>query len=97
MTKAIINKVKRFIKDNDLKFEGVGSELNSNCAILAGFMCYILTENDMEYVDEGYKITSALDLSANASKELKNVFYYAFYNNYKEFWTTDDASKQYVF
>ena len=39
-------KVEKFIKDNGLDFSGDGSELNSNCVILIGYMLYIGIEED---------------------------------------------------
>ncbi len=106
MTKTIINKVKRFIKDNDLDFEEVGSELNGNCTTLAGFICYVLAEarpkitkpyTHAKEKDDGFEIIDNLRLPLEANRELHRVYDYAFENCYENYWKTEEARDKYIF
>lgn len=94
----LIEQVNKFIKENDLDFSGEGSELNGNCTILAGFICYLLAENHL-VSSNGIKIINSplLELSKEATKELERVFDYAWKSNYKHFWKTKEATIQYKF
>lgn len=40
----LLEKVEKFISDNGLDFDDTGSALNSNCTVLAGFICFLLEE-----------------------------------------------------
>ena len=94
--------VKKFIEDNKLDLSGSGSELNGNCVILAGFICYILDASELKSLD-GYELINDLysipDLgfSIDANTELLRVFDFAYESSYEKFWKTTSAKEQYIF
>lgn len=89
-------KIEKFIADNKLEFEGVGSGLNGNCVILAGFLCHALIEKS-EGQDGGIELIYTLALSPEAETELLRVFDFAWWHDYEDFWATGEAKEQYVF
>ena len=91
-----VKKVKKFIEDNKLDFSGSGSELNGNCVILAGFICYVIESDGLGW-KEGNELISELDLNFDAEVELTRVFDFAWTNSYEKFWKTPAAKEQYVF
>ena len=92
----------KFIKDNNLEFTGNGSELNGNCVILAGFICYILDASELdssdgqELINDLYNIID-LGFSIDANAELLRVFDFAYESSYEKFWKTTSAKEQYIF
>ena len=86
------NKIKQFIEDNNLDFTGTGSELNSNCVILAGFALYLGLDEEA-LIDIVVTIESSMD----ALVELRRVYKYADDKNYGYFWNTEKAKLQYKF
>ena len=80
------DKVEKFIKDNNLDFSGDGSELNSNCVTLSGYMLYIGIEED-EQVD---MVLEDLDISLDGASELERVFDYAKNNDYGLWWEKEE-------
>ena len=100
--KKTIERVKKFIKDNNLDLSGEDSELNGNCVIVAGFIDFLVEQDeDTQFAgdpfDDGIQIIRSLDLSVEAENELERVFDFAYMNNYFEFWDTPEAKEQYVF
>ena len=91
-----VKKVKKFIEDNELDLSGSGSELNGNCVIVAGFICYVVNENDEDYLT-GVEIIAKLGLNNTAHRELERVYDFAYYNNYENFWYDPETKEQYVF
>ena len=89
--------VKKFIEDNDLDFSGSGSELNGNCVILAGFICYVITREPEFTSTDGWEIIDELKSNTEVYNELLRVFDYAYENSYENFWTTEEAKEQYKF
>ena len=94
-------KIEKFIVDNKLEFNDWGSasfssDLNGNCVVLAGFLCYLLVEEEKEH-SEGVDIIQSLGLSAEAEIELERVFDFAWYSNYENFWETEEAKEEYIF
>lgn len=85
-------RVEKFIKDNKLEFDSYGSDLNSNCTILAGFICFVI-----EDTHTGSNIIDELPFSDEAIKELHRVFEFAWAAGYEDFWETEEAKAQYVF
>lgn len=90
-------KIKKFIKDNELDFSGEGSGLNSNCCILAGYCLYL-------GIDEGKMgdIAEELDILPDSHDvspwgEFIRVFKYAESSNYGAYWETEEAKATYVF
>lgn len=90
--KTVVTIVKEFIKDNHLSFSGTGSDLNGNCVILAGFICY-----NVEEISKGYDIINKLPLSELAYNELSRIFDYAYFHEYGEWWKTPEAKETYKF
>jgi hypothetical protein len=87
MTK--IEQLQKFIKDNKLKFNS-GSGGDSNILALTGYACYIEASQE-EVVQVANSNDSEID------DEIKRIYNYALMHNYKKFWTTEDAKKQYKF
>lgn len=92
----MVKKVKKFIEDNKLDLSGSGSELNGNCVILAGFICYVISLEE-GIGSDGNEIIAELDISADAAVELERVFDFAWANSYEKFWKIPAAKEQYVF
>ena len=88
--------VKKFIEDNKLDLSGSGSELNGNCVILAGFICYVIESDGLGW-KKGNELISELDLNFDAEVELTRVFNFAWVNSYEKFWKTPAAKAQYKF
>lgn len=91
-----MNKIQQFIVDNKIDLSGTGSELNGNCVILAGFLCYLLVKEDKVELD-GLNLIQFLELSPEAETELERVFKYAWTAGYEDFWETEDAKEEYIF
>jgi len=87
------NKIKQFIEDNNLDFSGSGSELNSNCVILAGFALYLgLDEETLLDI-----IIAEIDNTTDALVELRRVFKYADSKSYGTYWESEKAHLEYKF
>jgi len=86
-----MNKIEQFIDDNGLDFTSYGSDLNSNCCILAGYACYLgLSFSELcEQAD--------IAITDNEYDELRRVFEYAENNNYGDWWKHDEAKSMYKF
>jgi hypothetical protein len=84
--------LKSFIKDNCLSFRGMGSGLNAECVVLAGYMSHL----DIDRTD-GVEIINALFSTHEVRKEATKVFYYALDNNYGAKWKTKEYKKMYKF
>lgn len=85
-------KLKQFIKENDLNFNGSGSSLNGNCVVISGYALFIGAEYDemLESIDEMFPEADYYD-------EILRVYTYAVDNNYGKYWSTEDAKKRYKF
>jgi hypothetical protein len=86
-----IEKIKKFIEDNNLDFNDEGSGLNSACTILAGYACHL------EFTPKNIQVILDLMPSLSAKIEFERVFEYADINFYGDFWTTMEAVKMYKF
>ena len=86
----------KFIDNNKLDFSGSGSDLNGTCVILAGYICYLVDEDDLDR-GNGEDIINVLSIPTDAKKELLRVFEFAYYGNYDKFWKTQQAKDEYVF
>jgi hypothetical protein len=84
--------VREFIKNNGLDFSGLGSDLNGNCVVLAGFICHITVGSSA-----GRGLITDLKLPKEAEEELSRVFEYAYANDYANFWETPNAKELYIF
>jgi len=90
-----IEKLKTFIKENNLSFnEG---ERNSNIVILCGFALF--NENILEECKEVIpkEFIDTLKKETNVFQEIERVYYYADSRNYKKYWGTAMAQAQYKF
>lgn len=82
--------LKKFIKDNKLKFEP--GNRNNPLVTLTGFALYKnLTVQDCKEAIPKTK------LKAPVAKELERIFSYGEKNKYGDWWATADAKKQYKF
>jgi methenyltetrahydromethanopterin cyclohydrolase len=93
MTIELQNKLRDFIINNKLSFKkGVR---NRDSVILSGYALHlgITDQADIEKVIES--TCSTFDIGYK--EEFNNVFYYAKYNNYQEYWKTEDAKEHYTF
>ena len=92
-----IKKLAKFIKDNKLNFEGVGSDLNSNIIILSGYADYIGVNNYKILISA---ITTAYPgkvISDDLLDETKRVFEFAYKFNYGNWWKKKEAELMYKF
>ena len=84
-----VEKLKQFITDNKLEFNG-GSGGDVNILALCGYACYIeATEADC--------IKAADSDDSDVNLEISRVFKYADTHYYRKFWETEKAKKQYKF
>ena len=84
--------VKKFIEDNNLYFTGIGSDLNGECVVLAGFCCY--KELDNQAAEE---IFNDLYHSTDAQLEFSRVMNYAIENSYGLWWRVAASHRMYKF
>lgn len=84
-----VEKLKQFITDNKLEFNG-GSGGDVNILALCGYACYI--EASQEEV-----IQAANSNDTDIDDEIKRVLDYAYNHNYAKFWQKEKARKQYIF
>lgn len=84
--------IEKFIIENNLDLSETGSALNSTCCIIAGYALHIGITRSSDIVSV-FVETSSHDFD----EELTRVFDYAQKNNYKKFWLTEEAKKQYKF
>jgi len=90
-----MNEIEKFIKENNLNFEGTDSSLNGNCVILSGYALY---SNINTLTDLSKLIPWILKPKfSDAFNELTRVFPYAEEHDYGEFWNTDYAKQLYNF
>lgn len=92
-----LEKVKKFIKDNEIDLSGEGSDLNGACTALAGFICHVVSESEPVHSLVGREIINELSIPYEAHSELRRVFEYAWDNNYENFWVTEQAREEYIF
>lgn len=92
-----MEKLVKFIKENNLMFDGVGSELNSDCVIIGGFAdhCGISASADVRSAVKEALSTSSL--SVTIEKEIDRVFDFAYTYNYGNWWKNRDAKRLYKF
>jgi hypothetical protein len=85
-------KLQRFIVNNELKFKGNGSGLNSDCCILAGYALYLGVEDKITLVKAVDESVSDADTFED---ELCRVFKYAYESNYGKWWEIEENRKMY--
>lgn len=104
----MFDKIKQFCEDNKLTFKSVGSSLNSDYVILAGFCAYLsdlvfredkTLKQREEFNKVWYEAEKYLDSIGHSYTDGKfgEVCVYAYVNSYESFWYTEDAKKQYKF
>jgi len=84
-----------FIIENNLNFNGSGSELNGMCVVLAGYSIFKGHTNTEQLKNAVHEVFPKS--VGNFERELERVFDYAFDNNYGDFWETEDAKMMYTF
>lgn len=93
-----MNKIQKFIQDNNLNLTDSGSGLNSTCCAIAGYALYANGDNNNypqllnDIQEDGLYI-----LDYNVSNELERVYDYAYQNNYAMWWETLEAQNKYIF
>jgi hypothetical protein len=88
-----VEKLVKFIKENNLNFKEEGSGLNSACTILSGYALYIDEENI-----EGDELCNAIRIifpDFTDEDELERVFNYCQDNNYQLWWKEKENRKLY--
>jgi hypothetical protein len=88
-----VEKLQKFIADNNLDFTVSGSSLNSAFVTLSGYSLYI---GAME-VDVKESLHKTESLTFTDFKEFDKVYSYAKKNNYGEWWKKEEAKKMYKF
>lgn len=88
-----MNIIEQFITDNKLDFSGSGSELNSNCCVLAGFALF----QNIEWSDLVDKFIEATEGNFFDFTELKRVYAYANVKNYGAKWEAGDYKGTYIY
>lgn len=83
--------LKKFIKDNNLKFED--GNRNAGCITLSGFAIH----NNLTVEDCKNAVSLDGTIDTKTSKELERTYTFASNNNYGNFWSTDEAKAQYTF
>lgn len=87
-------KLIKFIKNNNLDFNGSGSGLNSDCTIISGYALHL----GIDSPDIVIKAIKTINTEASKFKpELERVFVYARNNNYGDYWDSDEAKSMYKF
>ena len=84
-----IEKLKQFIKENNLEFNS-GSGGDVNILALCGYACYIEADGY-----DCFEATNSKDLELEL--EINRVYLYASKNNYAKWWNSETAKKQWKF
>jgi len=83
--------MKKFIKDNHLSF-GEGMR-NSTVTVLIGYSQHLgLSQNDLEV-----ELSDEIEADSFIQEEINRLWIYCKRNDYKKFWKTAQAKKQYTF
>jgi len=86
-----MNKIRNFINENNLSFEP-GSR-NSTCVTLIGYSQHLgLSKEDLEE-----ELSNEIDNDDVIQDEINERWEYCSYNNYKKYWTTTQAKKDWSF
>jgi hypothetical protein len=94
----MIEKIEKFIADNELNFTDTGSGLNGNCIILAGYLDYLENYADVKEFDSMH-MGAVLHLmpSLKAKDEMDRTHTYACRNRYGKKWSTSDYKSMYKY
>ena len=92
-----MNKIQKFIKDNDLNLEDTGSGFNSTCAILAGYACYLYEDIDPDRLFKEIEENKRHQLTSWQKEELEKVYCFALDNSYERYWETADGQREYIY
>jgi hypothetical protein len=92
-----MNKIQKFIKNNNLSLDGSSSNLNSTCCIIAGYALYESADtNNFEKLLQDIKEDDLHDLTLEFEIELERVYDFAYRSNYYMWWEQDDNRKKYI-
>lgn len=92
-----MEKLEKFIKENELKFNGTGSALNSSCTIIAGFADHCGVTDASDILEAIQEATEGEDISSAVSLEISRVFDFAYTYNYGNWWKSAEAKRTYKF
>ena len=88
-------KIKKFIKDNELTF--LRGRRGTETVIICGFALWV-TDEEINDVDLWDIIKNIGDMGKDDSAdEFDRIYKYAVYNNYANYWNTPEAHENYVF
>lgn len=92
----MIEKLKTFIKDNNLSFEE--GERNTNATILCGYALFIGV-SDVELIKcaLGEYSSTKIWYDSELEDEIERVYIYAKHHNYGKWWEKPEAAKMYKF
>ena len=89
----IERKLLDFINNNDLDFSGTGSDLNSNCCVLAGYSLWLeISKSQINTFLSDHEVNYL-----GMRTEFTKVYYHAKVNKYGDFWETEEARNSYTF
>ena len=92
----MIEKLKTFIKDNNLSFKE--GQRNTNATILCGYALFIGVE-DLELIEDAIEQVFTFEVweDGELQDEIDRVFNYTKFNNYGKWWEKPEATKMYKF
>jgi len=86
-----MSKIREFIENNDLSFEE--GNRNFTCVVLIGYAQHLgLSKEDLET-----ELKEEIENDSVIQDEIDERWGYCERNNYKKYWTSDEAKTQYVF
>ncbi len=92
-----MEKLKKFIEENGLKFDGRGSALNGDCVVIAGFADHCGITNASEIIEAIQASKKGRAVSATVTLEVNRVFDFAYTYNYGNWWKSGEARSTYTF
>lgn len=85
------NKIRKFIEDNSIEF--IEGSRNFSITVLIGYVQYLdLSKDELEE-----ELSDEITEDCVIQDEIDRLWSYCTGNNYKKYWTTDDAKNQWVF
>jgi len=90
-----MNKISKFIKENNLDFSGTGSGLNSSCVIISGFALYLGIEDSQIVID--VMNNNDVPLDRDQANEFTRVFDFAYSNDYGHNWRSQYYQNMYKY
>lgn len=89
-----IEKLRKFITENELAFTGKGSASNSDCCLISGYADFIGV-SDVKDIEKAIKLV--FPKKKDYKDELRRVFDFAYTYNYGNYWKSEEAKLMYKF